>query len=476
LKIVTPVESDPIYSGAPASGITSTNITNWNTAYGWGNHASAGYLTSYTETDPVYSGDSIKLIHFSDTIYYLATKSDLPKLVAGTHNTTGGYDTCFFEEPFSEVDYVVFADGIVGNLETAEIYIQNKDTSYFSFYCDVACTMKWHVVGGASIAPPPLIVSTVVNDTTNACIFTSQSEADTDFADWLDDFAVGGGCNPSFSTNPISPSAPYYCGGEITVVWTVTDICYDDDFDYTATYVINDAPSVIVTVVDDYSISSTAFTSQSEADIDFADWLDDFAVSGGCNPSFSTNPASPSAPDYTGGETTVVWTVSDVCYDDDDTATYVIAGPPTYFPLTHTATNPVYGNTGNTSQSINGQSYYFVPYDGLYFSSPPTDFQELLYRSSVNDPDIGDWDVSNIRYMADMFSKTTTFNQDISGWDVSNVDTGYFTGMASMFYMANSFNQDLSGWCVSQFSSKPYKFDDSASSWVLPRPVWGTCP
>jgi hypothetical protein len=29
------------------------NTTNWDTAYSWGNHATAGYLTSYTETDPV---------------------------------------------------------------------------------------------------------------------------------------------------------------------------------------------------------------------------------------------------------------------------------------------------------------------------------------------------------------------------------------------------------------------------------------
>ncbi len=34
-----------------ASGGTSTQ---WNTAYSWGNHASAGYLTSYTETDPIF--------------------------------------------------------------------------------------------------------------------------------------------------------------------------------------------------------------------------------------------------------------------------------------------------------------------------------------------------------------------------------------------------------------------------------------
>lgn len=31
------------------------NDSNWNTAYGWGDHSQAGYLTSYTETDPVFS-------------------------------------------------------------------------------------------------------------------------------------------------------------------------------------------------------------------------------------------------------------------------------------------------------------------------------------------------------------------------------------------------------------------------------------
>ncbi len=47
-------ETDPIFGAHPASGITAVNIGNWNTAYGWGNHATAGYLTSYTETDPIF--------------------------------------------------------------------------------------------------------------------------------------------------------------------------------------------------------------------------------------------------------------------------------------------------------------------------------------------------------------------------------------------------------------------------------------
>jgi len=37
-----------------AAGVTTAKISNWDTAYGWGNHASAGYLTSYTENDPVF--------------------------------------------------------------------------------------------------------------------------------------------------------------------------------------------------------------------------------------------------------------------------------------------------------------------------------------------------------------------------------------------------------------------------------------
>ena len=40
-------ETDPVFIASAAFGITGTNITNWNTAYSWGNHSSAGYqLTS----------------------------------------------------------------------------------------------------------------------------------------------------------------------------------------------------------------------------------------------------------------------------------------------------------------------------------------------------------------------------------------------------------------------------------------------
>jgi len=56
----TITEADPIYSGSAAASITNagsglvvtgTERTNWNTAYGWGNHATAGYAASGANSD-----------------------------------------------------------------------------------------------------------------------------------------------------------------------------------------------------------------------------------------------------------------------------------------------------------------------------------------------------------------------------------------------------------------------------------------
>lgn len=50
------IETDPVYS-ASSWFSTTNNSSNWNTAFGWGNHASAGYLTSFSETDPVWGAE-----------------------------------------------------------------------------------------------------------------------------------------------------------------------------------------------------------------------------------------------------------------------------------------------------------------------------------------------------------------------------------------------------------------------------------
>ena len=43
-------ETDPVFAASPAGGITGTNIGNWNTAYNWGDHSTGGYLTAESDT------------------------------------------------------------------------------------------------------------------------------------------------------------------------------------------------------------------------------------------------------------------------------------------------------------------------------------------------------------------------------------------------------------------------------------------
>ncbi len=59
-------ETDPAFIASPASGISSSNISNWNTSYSWGNHATAGYLTSFTETESIFNGSPAKGISLNN--------------------------------------------------------------------------------------------------------------------------------------------------------------------------------------------------------------------------------------------------------------------------------------------------------------------------------------------------------------------------------------------------------------------------
>ncbi len=107
---------------------------------------------------------------------------------------------------------------------------------------------------------------------------------------------------------------------------------------------------------------------------------------------------------------------------------------------------------------------------GNWNTSNVTNMNGMFNASSFNN-DIGNWNTSSVTDMRYMFSTASAFNQNISNWNTSNV-----TNMDGMFSGASSFNQDLSGWCVTQIPSESSYFDQNASSWVLPRPVWGNCP
>jgi len=150
-----------------------------------------------------------------------------------------------------------------------------------------------------------------------------------------------------------------------------------------------------------------------------------------------------------------------------------------------------HGYFGATIQSVMDWGTY--PYAGMAFPDCehlvivpdfiPETFTTLdgMFTgcTQFDHPDVEFWDTSNIQTMFGVFQYATSFNANIGSWDTSNVlaqDMWGNNSMQSLFEGAENFNQDLSGWCVSQFSQEPPRFSLGATSWTLPKPVWGTCP
>jgi len=108
---------------------------------------------------------------------------------------------------------------------------------------------------------------------------------------------------------------------------------------------------------------------------------------------------------------------------------------------------------------------------GSWDVSSVTTMRQMFYAAKSFNADIGSWDVSSVTTTELMFLAASAFNADIGSWDVSSVTT-----MFGMFRNATSFNADIGSWCVTLIPTLPSAFDSGATSWTLPRPVWGTCP
>lgn len=104
----------------------------------------------------------------------------------------------------------------------------------------------------------------------------------------------------------------------------------------------------------------------------------------------------------------------------------------------------------------------FLPQDlrdlqiGQWDVSRVTNMDDLFYdQQEFNEP-IGGWDVSHVTSMVNMFRGATVFNQPIGSWDVSRV-----TNMCSMFKETAAFNQPIGGWDVSRVTDMSSMFENA---------------
>ena len=86
-------ETDPVFAASPAGGITGTNIGNWNTAYNWGDHSTGGYLTAESDTLASVTGRGSSTttdITTTGKIYYSNNFADTAALNAVNPTTYHG--------------------------------------------------------------------------------------------------------------------------------------------------------------------------------------------------------------------------------------------------------------------------------------------------------------------------------------------------------------------------------------------------
>ncbi len=93
-----------------------------------------------------------------------------------------------------------------------------------------------------------------------------------------------------------------------------------------------------------------------------------------------------------------------------------------------------------------------------------TNMSNLFSGYTNFDQSIGNWDVSNVTTMEQMF-RGTPFNQPIGNWNVSKV-----TNMKGMFTDANKFNKPIGSWDVGNVENFSIMF---SNAWEFNQPIGG---
>jgi hypothetical protein len=180
-------ETDPIFVAHPSYGITSTNISNWDTAYGWGNHASAGYLTSYTETDPIYTASS----------WYTTTNnsSNWDTAYGWGNHASAGYLTSYTEtDPVYTASSWYTTTNNSSNWDTAFGWGNHASAGYATYPSQTGNAGKYLTTDGTVTSWATVNVNPALDDLSDVVITTPSTDQVLKYngTNWVNGTSSGG--------------------------------------------------------------------------------------------------------------------------------------------------------------------------------------------------------------------------------------------------------------------------------------------
>lgn len=125
-------EADPVFTGSPAFGITGTNISNWNSAFGWGNHAGLYRPVSWVPSWTDVTGRPTALSQFTNDAGFITGINS--SMVTGALGYTpfsvgGGTMSGHINMGLWNLSNATTIGGVNGEL-TGRLFIQNSNSTY----------------------------------------------------------------------------------------------------------------------------------------------------------------------------------------------------------------------------------------------------------------------------------------------------------------------------------------------------------